>query len=434
MTRWLALACALGFVLLSSPAKADDYRDCQQEEDVALSLRACSKIVKADPSNASALFFRANAYWKENDYQRAYADYTKAISLNATYAEAINGRGNLFRIVKNYDAALVDFNEALRLKPDFALAYANRALVYVEQGKAAAALADFQRAAQLMPAEAPFRQKVLAYIAKLGGSAPEAPQQAATPQAGQQVVQAPQAVVAPAPSPGKRVALVIGESRYRSVPALANPSADAELIGAALRQAGVADVTVAVDLDRDAMVAALKTFGAKADDADWAVIYYAGHGIEAAGINYLIPIDARLERERDILGEAISLDQVLGAVEGARQLRLVVLDACRNNPFEATMRRNGAARSVGRGLSRVEPTGATLVAFAAKEGTTAADGDSRNSPFAASFAKHVLEPGVEINMLFRYVRQDVLEGTGKAQEPFVYGSLPPTPFFFVSAR
>jgi len=424
MTRWLALACALGFVLLSAPAQADDYRDCQQEEDVALSLQACSKVVKAEPSNASALFSRANAYWKKNDYQRAYADYTKAISLNATYAEAINGRGNILRLVKNYDAALTDLNEALRLKPDFALAYANRALVYVERGNAPAALTDFQRAARLMPAAEPSRPKVLAYIAKLGGSPPEA---------AQQVVQAP-AVVAPAASPGKRVALVIGESRYRSVPALANPSADAELIGAALRQAGIADVTVAVDLDRDAMVAALKSFGTKADDADWAVIYYAGHGIEAAGTNYLIPIDARLERERDILGEAISLDQVLGAVEGARQLRLVVLDACRNNPFEATMRRNGAARSVGRGLSRVEPTGATLVAFAAKEGTTAADGDSRNSPFAASFAKHVLEPGVEINMLFRYVRQDVLEGTGKAQEPFVYGSLPPTPFFFVSAR
>src|SRR5690606_11739302 len=123
--------------------------------------------------------------------------------------------------------------------------------------------------------------------------------------------------------------------------------------------------------------------------------------------------------------EAIALEAVLSAVEGAKKLRLVVLDACRNNPFAQRMVVSSAGRSVGRGLARVEPTGATLVAYAAKDGSIAADGTGDNSPFASALAKRLAEPGVEINKLFRLVRSDVLAATENGQEPFVYGSLPP---------
>jgi Caspase domain/WD domain, G-beta repeat len=233
------------------------------------------------------------------------------------------------------------------------------------------------------------------------------------------------------PAPDRRVALVIGNSAYRRVARLPNPSTDADLIGAALRRTGIEDVTVAHDLDRAGMVAALKAFASKADAADWAVIYYAGHGIEIGGTNYLIPVDAKLETDRDVPEEAISLEQIQSKLMGARKLKLIVLDACRNNPFAAQMKMSVATRSVDRGLTRFEPTGATLVVYAAKERTTAKDGDGKDSPFAVSFAKRIVERGVEINKALRFVRQDVLATTGNQQEPFVYGSLPPDDFYFV---
>ena len=230
----------------------------------------------------------------------------------------------------------------------------------------------------------------------------------------------------------RRVALVIGNSAYRAVQQLPNPSHDAVLIGAALRNIGF-DVTIAHDLDREGMVAALKAFARKADAADWAVIYYAGHGIEIGGTNYLIPVDAKLETDRDVPEEAISLEQMQSKIEGAHKLKLIVLDACRDNPFAAQMKLTVANRSIGRGLSPVEPTGGTLVVYAAKGGTSAKDGEGDDSPFALSFAKRIVEPGVEINKTFRFVRQDVLRTTGK-QEPFVYGSLPPDDFYFVPPK
>jgi Caspase domain/WD domain, G-beta repeat len=234
------------------------------------------------------------------------------------------------------------------------------------------------------------------------------------------------------PAPDRRVALVIGNSAYRNVQHLANPSNDADLIGAALRSTGIEDVTVAHDLDREGMVAALRVFASKADAADWAVIYYAGHGIEIGGTNYLIPVDAKLETDRDVPEEAISLEQLQSKLLGARKLKLIVLDACRNNPFSPKM--VTANRSVDRGLTRFEPTGATLVVYAAREGTTAKDGDGKDSPFALSFAKRIVEQGVEINMALRFVRQDVLLTTRNQQEPFVYGSLPPEAFYFVPPK
>ena len=230
---------------------------------------------------------------------------------------------------------------------------------------------------------------------------------------------------------GNRVALVIGNSTYRSVPFLPNPSNDADLTASALRSTGFSDVTVVKDLDRDSLADALKIFQRKADDADWAVIYYAGHGIEVDGDNFLIPVDAALKDARDIEDEAISLDRLLRSIEGADKLRLVVLDACRDNPFEQQMQVAGLTRSIGRGLARVEPTGATLVVYAAKEGTTSIDGDGANSSFAVSFAKRVIQPGIEINKVFRFVRDDVMQATENVQQPFVYGSLPPDDFFFV---
>ena len=127
--------------------------------------------------------------------------------------------------------------------------------------------------------------------------------------------------------------MIIGNSAYKSVAILENPRRDAQKMAAALRAVGFDDVTMAVDASRDKMLEALRSFAAAADKADWAVVYYAGHGIEVNGVNYPIPVDAKLASDRDVLFEAMPLDQVMAAIDGAKKLKLVVLDACRDNPF-----------------------------------------------------------------------------------------------------
>jgi uncharacterized caspase-like protein len=222
----------------------------------------------------------------------------------------------------------------------------------------------------------------------------------------------------------KRVALVIGNSNYKNAALLPNPANDAAAIAATLKGAGFDVVDSRLDLQSTDMRRALREFADQARDADIAVVYYAGHGIEIDGTNYLIPTDAKLERDTDIYDETFSLDRVLLAIEPARQLRLVIVDACRNNPFADTMKRTVASRSISRGLARIEPTTTnTLVAFAAKAGLTALDGNSANSPYATALVKHIATPGLDLRRAFGFVRDDVLQATGNRQEPYVYGSL-----------
>jgi uncharacterized caspase-like protein len=223
---------------------------------------------------------------------------------------------------------------------------------------------------------------------------------------------------------GKRVAFVVGNSNYQNVVALTNPANDATAITEMFRKAAFDVVESRRDLRNSEMRRALRDFTEKARDADIAVIYYAGHGIEVDGTNYLIPVDAALERDTDAYDEAIALDRILQAIEPAKQLRLVILDACRDNPFTKSMKRTVASRSLGRGLAGVEPSRPnTLIAFAAKGGSTAADGDNKNSPFTTALLKYLVQPGLELGKAFRLVRDDVMNATGNRQEPFVYGSL-----------
>ena len=232
----------------------------------------------------------------------------------------------------------------------------------------------------------------------------------------------------------KRVALVIGNSDYQHVPRLANPANDSAVMSDTLRTAGFDVVQLKRDLRATEMRRALRDFVDATLDADFAIIFFAGHGIEIDGTNYLIPTDAVLERDADVPDEAVPLDRLLSAVEPARKLRLVILDACRDNPFAKGMRRTVASRGVARGLARVEPAGInTLVAFAAKAGSTVADGDSANSPFTAALVKYLTRPGLDIRKAFGFARDEVLKATNSKQEPFIYGSLGGEDFALVPA-
>jgi len=222
----------------------------------------------------------------------------------------------------------------------------------------------------------------------------------------------------------KRVALVMGNSAYQNVNRLANPINDSEAMSAMLKKAGFDVVELKRDLNVSEMRRALRDFSDTVRDADVVIVYFAGHGIEIDGVNYVIPVDAVLERDIDAFDEAIPLDRILTVIEPAKQLRLVILDACRDNPFNKTMKRSIGSRAIGRGLAKIEPeTPNTLIAFAAKAGSTASDGDGKNSPFTAALVKYLPRPGLDLRRAFGYARDDVLKATNNKQEPFIYGSL-----------
>lgn len=222
----------------------------------------------------------------------------------------------------------------------------------------------------------------------------------------------------------RRVALVIGNSAYQNVIKLPNPARDAAAVAAMLKKAGFDVVESRSDLSNTAMRRALRKFARTALRADIAVVYYAGHGIEVGGTNYLIPVDAQLASDLDVVDETISLDRIMRMLEPVKRLRLVILDACRDNPFTRKMKRTNATRSIRRGLAKVEVTTTdTLVAFAAKAGMTAADGDGDHSPFTTALLDNLAVPGLDLRIAFGRVRDEVLKITNNTQEPFVYGSL-----------
>jgi hypothetical protein len=225
----------------------------------------------------------------------------------------------------------------------------------------------------------------------------------------------------------KRVALVVGNSAYQSVPPLPNPSRDANAVAKMFRDAGFDTVEVQLNVGNLEFKRAIRRFETTADQADIAVVYYAGHGLEIGGTNYLIPTDARLASDRDADDESILLERLVSSADGAKRLRLIILDACRDNPFVTTMKRErkmASRAAVAAGLGKVEPTSTdTLIAYAAKAGSTADDGVGDHSPFTTAVLKNLTVPGLDVRLAFGRVRDEVLKSTGNRQEPFVYGSL-----------
>jgi uncharacterized caspase-like protein len=226
-----------------------------------------------------------------------------------------------------------------------------------------------------------------------------------------------------------RVALVIGNSAYKAATPLRNPANDATLVAAALSRLGF-EVLEKRDLGVEQMRGVLKDFEDKAGGAEWALVYFSGHGMELNGKNWLLPVDVALARASDLPDEAIAAERVLDRLSGVRKLRIVILDACRTNPFLARMAMNkGITRTVAQGLAPVEPAHGEVVFYAARHGSIALDGTSANSPFALALVKHMDEDGVEIGRFFRKVTSSVLAATNNGQEPFVYGRIPDEDFY-----
>jgi uncharacterized caspase-like protein len=222
----------------------------------------------------------------------------------------------------------------------------------------------------------------------------------------------------------RRIALVIGNGKYENAGVLANPTNDADAVADLFTKAGFDSVDRRRDLGVVEFKRAVREFVDRAASADVAVVYYSGHGLEIGGVNYLIPVDAKLTSVVDMDDEAVSLDRILVAAGHVKKLSLIILDACRENPFHPTADNARVTRGVSMGLAGVGPTVAdTLIAFAAKAGSVSYDGDGRNSPFTTALVKYITQPGLDIRLALGKVRDDVLRATNHRQEPYVYGSL-----------
>jgi TPR repeat protein len=241
-----------------------------------------------------------------------------------------------------------------------------------------------------------------------------------------------------------KIALVIGMGDYVSVPKLENTLNDARGIAETLEGAGFR-VTLALDTPLVPLLDIIEEFRFRSETADLALVYFAGHGVEVAGENFLIPVDAQVTSNLDVQRQSISLDQLEAAVDRARVMRVVILDSCRDNPLGGEIDldlaaadagdSDAATRSAGRmGLAPVDPDRGSVVAFAARDGQVALDGIGNNSPYAAALMEKMAEPGLEISLMFRQVRDLVLNQTGNLQEPHIYGSLGSNPFYIAGPR
>lgn len=224
-------------------------------------------------------------------------------------------------------------------------------------------------------------------------------------------------------SAADRVALVIGNSTYRHAAALPNPRNDATDVANALRKLNF-DVVQGVDLDRLGMENAIRNFTQKSRGAKVIVFFYAGHGLQVDTVNYLVPVDARIDATSDLNFAAVSLDYVLRQMDAEQRINLIFLDACRDNPFVGMDRKLATRQaSVGSGLAQVKGSIDTMIAFATQPDNVALDGDGRNSPFTSALLRHLLTPGLEISSVLRRVRTDVVATTKEKQIPWDHSSL-----------
>ena len=227
------------------------------------------------------------------------------------------------------------------------------------------------------------------------------------------------ALVQPANAAELRIALVIGNGGYETAP-LKNPVNDARLMAATLRGAGF-EVIERLDADQKAMKRAIQEFGERLEQAGQdgvGLFYFSGHGVQVGGVNYLIPIDTSINRESDVDIEAVSANAVLGTMEFARnRLNIVILDACRNNPYARSF------RSATRGLARMDAPRGTLVAYATAPGGVAFDGEGANSPYTSALVQAMQAPGLKVEEVFKQVRLSVMAETGEQQVPWEGSSL-----------
>lgn len=389
----------------------------------------------------NALSGRAKLAVRIGEPLRAFRDWTKAAEvapLSNLSAQFYVRAGNLARdYLKEPDRAALSYRRALDAHPNYADAMIQRGLSHERGNRSSDALADYRKAMELTrdnPLDkalhdyARYRLEVLQNrMSRKAGEAPLPPNINILTRTGSRVAR----------DRTRRIALVIGNAAYRKVAPLMNADRDAETVAEALSEAGFGRVTVATDADKAQMEDLLKQFSRDAAQSDWAVIYFAGHGIESGSRNFLVPVDTGLDALRDAPAHAVAVEQIVEAANTAQKLRLVALDACRDNPFVQEANRVAAKnrtavagtvpaerREIGGGFAGFDPPSVnTVVLYATQPGRVALDGDELNSPFARAFVKNLPVPGLALQAFLERVRDDVARSTERRQQPAVQGRL-----------
>ncbi|TKW78951.1 MAG: tetratricopeptide repeat protein [Bradyrhizobium icense] len=420
---------------------------------------------------------RGNAWRGKNEFAKAIDDYSMSIKLGPKSAFSYQNRGTSKRALGDLEGALADINEAIRIDPSLAQPLTHRAVIWRAKGDLDRAVADTTEAIRLAKAKAPvnimtppgsvlisaYSERGLAYEAKgdiasakqdyaatLQGVASDSGSkanqamakvrlsllsEAETPRTTPTPNSAPTKTASPTSSPvgvanGRRVALVIGNGAYTHIKALANPSNDARSVAKSLRGIGFV-VTEGIDLDRTGMQNMIREFLRDAARSQVAIVYYAGHGVQIDGRNWLIPVDAQLKPGGSITDMMTDMDTIMAGLDDQLRTNILIMDACRNNPMAPQVASAGAGRGIEGGglaapssLSSGSTLGAgTLIAFATAPGKVALDGEGANSPFSAALSRHIGTPGLEVQQMLTRVRAEVVATTKSQQVPWSNSSL-----------
>jgi Flp pilus assembly protein TadD len=452
------------------------------KHDYPKAIADYERALQLNPKLVPAYVGRASAHFAKGELDAAIADYQAAIELNPKGAALYLQRGHVWRRKGDAARAVADYSEALRIAPAFLAAHVARGIALETAGDRGGARADYQAAIAAeargdagIRAQATARERLAmldgsersAAPTPQAGAAPPAPAPApsgapapglaippstvipakpattalsptpAAPPLRQSAAPAGNVVVTISPPPrveavappaaaGLRLALVIGNGAYVNATALANPPNDAAVVAKTLREIGF-EVIEGTNLDRAGMERVVREFLRKAPGARLTLLYYAGHGMQVDGKNYLVPVDAKLAAPSDLPFETLELDKVLAGLDDEARANIVVLDACRDNPLARSFATKlGATRSaaVPAGLAGYATVGTgTLIAFATAPGQTALDGAGTNSPFTSAFVKHVRTPGIEVNQMLTRVRVEVATATKNRQVPWANSSL-----------
>jgi tetratricopeptide (TPR) repeat protein len=445
------------------------------EYDIAIS--DFNDALRMGPPSGIVFHNRGNAYRSKGEYAKAIADYDAAIKADPKEAYSYQNRGASKQALGDLDGALADINEAIRLNPALPSPLINRAVIWRAKGDLDRAITDSAEAIRLAKARAPvnvmtppgsvlmsaYGQRGLAYEAKgdydhakqdynatLEGTASDAGSKANQATAKvrlsllQEAAAAPPKTTTSAPAPtgasspaslsaatGRRVALVIGNGAYTRVRALPNPPNDAHAVAKSLRDIGFA-VSEGIDLDRAAMQKTIRDFLLEAARAQVAVVYYAGHGVQIDGRNYLVPVDLQFQAGNRVTDAMVDMDTIMAGLDDQVRTNILILDACRNNPMAPQVASAGANRGIEAGSGLAAPTtlgagstlgAGTLIAFATAPGQVALDGEGANSPFSAALSRHIGTPGLEVQQMLTRVRAEVVATTKSKQVPWSNSSL-----------
>lgn len=431
-----------------------------QKGDPRAALADLDISISLDPSQFGGFGTRAGIHKTLGEYDKALADIDRSIKLAPRMAAARVVRGDILREKGDMEAALADYATALRMDPTEVSAFLGRSTVYRSMGRLAEAESELLRAmaldgrlAELFTAQGQLAEsnqdidkakqayekaltlpKSIRFANKVGNPIFDATRAQATARARLAVLEtAPRWTKASeGDAPPKKLALVIGNGSYTAATRLPNPANDARLIAQSLRAIGF-ETTEGIDLGRDEMRKEVNGFLRRVPSASIALVYYAGHGVQIDGKNYLMPVDTGFASGRDALGDLIDLDFIMAGLDDKLRANVIMLDACRDDPFAAAVtQQDGATRSVKvrsglapqSGLSTGGTLGTgTLLAFATAPGQVALDGEGGNSPFSRALGRHVATPGLELQQMLTRVRSEVVASTKGQQVPWSNSSL-----------